>query len=60
MSFIGVINYYLKFKNNNWDLHKLFDTALILASQKSNIEAVKMLLEQKGIDLNTKNVYFVC
>ena len=29
-----------------------------MATLKGNTEIVKLLLEQKGIDINAKNVYF--
>ena len=47
----------LIFSNNIWDLFKLFETALLFATYKGCNEIVKLLLEQKGIDVNAKNVY---
>ena len=44
------LNYFI-FQNNTWKLFKLFNTAFILSSQKDHLEIVKLLLEQKGIDI---------
>ena len=43
-----------------WNSFILFQTALMIASKNNNIEIVKLLLEQKGIDINAKNVYLLC
>ena len=37
-------------------LYKLFETALMYASGKGHTEIAKILLEQKGIDLNDKDI----
>ena len=44
------------FQNNIWNLFKLFNTALISASINGNREIVELLVKQKGIDINAKNV----
>ena len=56
-------NYFI-FQNNIWNFFKLFQTVLIRASKvdmsetcEKNIEIVKLLLEQKGIDVNSKDFY---
>ena len=36
-------------------MFKLFETALYKASEKGHTEIVKLLLEQEGIDVNTRN-----
>ena len=56
--FIKIYFNNLKIQNYIWNLFKLFDTALIWASEKGNTEIVKMLVEQDGIDINAKNIYF--
>ena len=38
-------------------MFKLYITALMKASKNGNIEIVKLLLEQKGIDVNAKDNY---
>ena len=40
-----------------WNLFNFFDAPLIVATDKCQVEIVKLLLEQEGIDVNTKNVY---
>ena len=47
------------FQNNDWNLIKLFNTALIWASYFGHNEIVEILLEQNGIDINTKNIYLL-
>ena len=38
---------------------KIFETAFIFASRYGHTEIVKILVEQEGIDINTKNeIYF--
>ena len=49
----------LIFQNNIWNLFKLFETALIWASRYGHIEIVKILVEQKGININAKNNVYV-
>ena len=39
-----------------WYLFKLFATALMIASIRGRTEIVKILLEQEGIDINSKDV----
>ena len=48
----------LRFQNNIWNFFELFNTALILASQNGHTEIVKILVEQKGIDINAKNIVY--
>ena len=38
-------------------MFKLFKTALMIASEKGNIETAKLLLEKEGIDINIKDIY---
>ena len=45
------------FLNIIWNFFKLFNTALIWASKNGHTEIVKILLEQKGIDINAKDIY---
>ena len=44
------------FQNITWSLLKLFETGLMIGSKESSIKIVKLLLEQKGIDINAKSV----
>ena len=44
------------FQNDIWKLFKLLFTALMRASANGNTEIVKILVEQKGIDINAKNI----
>ena len=44
-------------QNNIWRFFNLFLTALRYASDNGHIETVKILLEQEGIDINSKDVY---
>ena len=49
----------LIFQNNIWNFFKLFETALIYASENGKNEIVKILVKHKKIDINAKNkVYF--
>ena len=49
---------YSMFYNGIWTFLKLFWTALISASANNSFEIVKLLLQQKGIDINAKdNIY---
>ena len=54
--FINIYFYYLVFENNNQNLFKLFHTALMLVSDIGHTEIVKILVEQEGIDINTKDI----
>ena len=49
----------LRFQSNFWYLFKLLLSALMIAAEKGHIEIVKLLLEQKGIDLNAKDVFLL-
>ena len=40
-----------------WNLFKLFCTALVIAIEKGHIDVIKLLLKQKGIDINVKDFY---
>ena len=56
---VGVYFNNLVFQNNIRDFFKLFETALIWASQNGHTEIVKILVKQEGIDINAKNeIYF--
>ena len=44
------------FLNNIWEFIKLLWTALMRASANGHTEIVKILLEQKGIDINAKDI----
>ena len=46
------------FQNKIWQLFKLFETALMVASHYGFTEIVKILLEQQEIDVNAENFYF--
>ena len=46
-------------KNIIWCLSILFETALIKASVNKQTEIAKLLLEQKGIDVNARNRNFL-
>ena len=45
------------FQNNISNLYKLFETALMNASEKGFTTIVKLLLEQEGIDVNAICVF---
>ena len=47
------------FQNNIWKLFKLLWTALIWASEEGHTEILSMLLEQEGIDINSKDIYLI-
>ena len=56
----AIINVYFDnfiFKSYNWNLFKLFETALILASFDGHTEIVRLLLAHEGIDVNAKDFY---
>ena len=44
------------FQNNDWNFFKLYETALIIASERHNTKIVKILVEQQGIDDTRKIV----
>ena len=44
------------YQNNIWELLKLFETALIIATQMGNTKIVKILLEQEGININANDI----
>ena len=46
----------MKIQNNIWKLFKLFETALMKASDNDHTEIVKILVEQEGIDINAKSI----
>ena len=47
------------FQSSIWSFFKLFNAALMRASNNGHTEIVKILIEQEGIDLNAKNeIYF--
>ena len=50
----------LIFQSNIWYLFKLFISALMFAAQNGHTEIVKLLLKQKGIDFNAKDVFLLC
>ena len=43
-------------QNHIWKFFKLLWTALIRASNNGHTETVKILVEQKGIDINAKDI----
>ena len=45
------------FENNIWSFFKLYKTALIYASENGRTETVKILIKQKEIDINAKDIY---
>ena len=45
------------FQNNIWKLLKLFEASLIRASDNGHTKTVKILIEQKNIDINAKDIY---
>ena len=46
------------FQNNNLCLFNIFkERPLIIAIENGCVEIVKLLLEQKGIDINAKSIY---
>ena len=47
------------FPNNIWSLFKIFQTAFIKAVQKSNVDIVKLIFEQGGVNINEKDVYLL-
>ena len=47
------------FPNNIWNFFKLLWTALIFASENENIEILKILIKQKGINLNAKDNFYL-
>ena len=44
------------FEYHIWSLYKLFVGPLFSAVYKKSPEIVKLLLDQKGIDINAKNI----
>ena len=48
----------MKIQNNIWSLLEIYTTPLIHASHCGYTEVVKLLLEQKGIDINAKRIYY--
>ena len=55
---------YVSYKNlifyqNFWNSTQLNETALIWALNKGHIEVAKVLLEQEGIDFNTKDIFLI-
>ena len=42
------------FENTIWILFILYNTALMIASEKGHTEIVKLLLGKEGIDINAK------
>ena len=47
------------FQNNVRDLFELFQTALINAAMIGNVRIAKFLIEQGGVDVNTKFIYLI-
>ena len=45
--------------NHHWNSFKLFATAIMHASVKGHAQIVKLLLGQKGIDVNAGNIYLL-
>ncbi|KAH0785867.1 hypothetical protein GPJ56_010267 [Histomonas meleagridis] len=43
--------------NSFWEMFEIFRTALMLASLNNRIESIKLLLEQKAIDVNAKDIH---
>ena len=43
-------------ENYIWKLFKLFETALMYASENCHAKTVKALVEQEGIDINAKDI----
>ena len=46
----------LEFLGNIWSLPKLFWSALMVSSHYQHFEIVKLLLDQRGIDKNAKDI----
>ena len=50
----------MPFQSNVWFLFNILWSALTFAARFGHTEVVKLLIEQNGIDLNTKTVYVFC